>query len=340
MPHEGLLLRKSPALLGTLTAGIEDVWACRLCPAGTHLIVTSFQKTLADSTTVYRHCIYKDHQLVAMIMRPAGHRLMAASAGASVLFFVSDQESLRSNCGSIRTVRHDGTLLSEHRIDPISVPRRTDAYHMFQDGKFLALAASGVMLYVCSTDGSLQAISLDRSAVQPERFCIQASSCNGLAAVCIMGQQSEVLFVNLAQKCVVHRHDLPSTAIKYARPGEDLDLAQTSCSLAICHRDSNETRVLATDGTSAGFVLPGALRPSWDLLGRFLAVVMLPGVCVYDAKGTCLASLSMPSAVPSAVGCAELHWQPDSSELMWMSHDFQPSYCGNASSSRSLLRFR
>ena len=283
---------------------------------------------------MYQQSIYKGPQLIATFMQPSSYILVAASAEASVLHFVHD------NWSSIRTVLRDGTLVAEHHVDPISLSRWTWKSKLNRDGSFLASAASGERLYVCSADGSLQAIGLGRPAVPANQICIRASNCDALAAVCIIGQQAEVLFVDLAQQRVMHRHDLPSTAIGHANWGEDLDLALSRCSLAFCHSESHETRVLASDGTGAGFVLPDAFSPSWDQLGTFLAVMTPAGVRVYTASGKPLASLSRLSAE----ACAELHWQPDSSELMWTSKEVQedPMSSDDAEymTSKFLLRFR
>ena len=61
--------------------------ACRLCPAATHLILTSFVLP-GGGGQMFQQSIYKGPQLVASVMHSDDYRLVAASAEASVLQFV------------------------------------------------------------------------------------------------------------------------------------------------------------------------------------------------------------------------------------------------------------
>ena len=169
----------------------------------------------------------------------------------------------------IRTVTRNGTLLSEHRLNTRRPLCRTLSY----DGSLLAVAKTSDTLYVCSPDGHLQPVSLGRPAVQSGGICTQVSTCNGLAAVCVIGEHgSEVLIVDLAQRSVLRRHDLPGCAGVYEN--DELDLAQSRGSLAFCHRWGRDgereyqTTVLSITGHPVrSFVLPRApqsiLGPAW-----------------------------------------------------------------------------
>ena len=172
----------------------------------------------------------------------------------------------------------------------------------------------------------------------------QATSCNELAAVCIIddSDESEVLIVDLAQQSVASRHDLSSPAILDIVSNSEADrsqrsVAQSSSHLAIsigmsvAHIDQVHTTVLSITETGAGFELPGVWSPSWDLLGRFLAVATPAGVSVYSIAGSCLASLS---GLPAGGMESDVHWLPHSSELMWTGEEE-----GDGPFTRALLRF-
>ena len=189
----------------------------------------------------------------------------------------------------------------------------------------LALAKTGETLFVLSPRGHLQAIGLGRPAAPADQLRIQASSCNGLAAVCFMGYQSEVLLVDLPQQCVTHRYGLPDAAVwedsnmsLYKYPA----LAHSSLSLAVCFEvgGKQQTRVLATRRHAAGlerFTLAGAWSPSWDWLGRFLVVLTPAGLSVHSASGTHVASL-LPPMLDPCCSLLQVQWQPERNELRCM----------------------
>ena len=248
-----------------------------------------------------------------------------------MLHFVDGRRANPSGQCSICSVAQDGTLLADHLVKTVSFP----TFSAWQDGSLLAVTKTGDTLYVCTAAGHLQAINLGRPAAQASQIATQVSSCNGLAAVCIMGQQAEVLFVDLAKQQVTYRHGLPGVAVMNdAPPGAGikyLELAQSSCSLAIASGAENlrlmnmrqaQTRVLATRKEDASwvtkFVLLGGHSPSWDQLGRFLAVMTPAGMCVWSVSGISVAKFSQR---PARNHYFVLCWQPEGSELLWEGRD-------------------
>ena len=145
-------------------------------------------------------------------MLPMAYDLVAASAGASVLHFKRAYTCSPDVKGTIRTVTRSGALLAEHSFDVPVAPCRT-LTSGWEDDSLLVMARTGSTLYVCSADGRLLAISLGRAALPARELCTEASTCNGLATVCIIGQQSEVLIVDLAHQWVTHRHVLHGAAV-------------------------------------------------------------------------------------------------------------------------------
>ena len=275
-----------------------------------------------------RFHIFLGLQLLNTFCFPEGESFIveAATAGAAMLY-MSNQHQLEpaSDPLCIRTVARNGSLLAEHLFN-FALSFCQTLTSGWQEGSLLALAKTGETLFVLSPRGHLQAIGLGRPAAPADQLRIQASSCNGLAAVCFMGYQSEVLLVDLPQQCVTHRYGLPDAAVwedsnmsLYKYPA----LAHSSRRLAYCFKEGGEhqTRVAGLGGHSAGlecFVLPGVWSPSWDWLGQFLAVLK-PGslstvwICVYSAAGTCLASLLPPMLDPCCL--FQVQWQPERSEL-------------------------
>ena len=82
-----------------------------------------------------------------------------------------------------------------------------------------------------------------------------------------------------------------------------------------------ETRVLAnntagTVPTYASFVIPNAYSPSWDMLGKYLAVTVDPGeVSVYDLAGSQLATINELPELYSEFGSPMMQWHPNGGEL-------------------------
>ena len=224
---------------------------------------------------------------------------------------------------AVCTLARDGTLLAEHSIYVVEDPEKTITAG-WQDGSLLAAGMTDETLYVCSAGGQLQAVSLDRLAEDPVHKWTLTSSCGAMAAVCIIGALSEVLIVDLAQQLVTFQCGLPDAFTQ----GDDFALAQTRCNLAfshrVCEKSAPQTTVLAVDGAER-FVLAGTCSPSWDLLGRSLAVVDyssgmygLTGISVYDVSGCVVARVDgLPRLeVPGRVS-AHVRWQPERCELVW-----------------------
>ena len=257
--------------------------AGRWCDAGLNLIVVTgvFRAASLDHPEVHsdgeptRCSIYLGSDLLDTFVLPHTYHLVAASAGASVLHFATDPQSNPDGLSSVRTVTRNGTILAEHLILTawLECDRLTSGW---QDGSLLAVASAGDNLYVCSAGGLLQVVSLGRPASKLHQNHVQVSSCNELAAVCIIGPQIEVLFVNLAQQCVVHRHILPAACFDEEEefdPDESEEpdigyrrivLAQSGHKVAFCgHDGSKQTSLLVTtSGDARTFVLP---RPSTHL---------------------------------------------------------------------------
>ena len=260
-----------------------------------------------------RYSIYLNGQIVGRFMQPAYWLPVAAAAGASVLHFVDTPYPGTGIC----TVTYDGTLLAHHSLATAFESCQT-LTSGWQDGSLLVIAKTGDTLSVCSAGGQLQAISLDRPAAKPHEIHLRVSSCGGMAAICIMGQQPEVLLVDLARQRVTQRHGLPGAA---GWPSH-FQLAQGSRSLAVSSAHKQymleiqdvHTQVIPTAGSGAGFIIPGACSPCWDPLGRFLAVLTSTGVSVYSASGTHLAYMS---GLPKCGLIDRLRWQPESSGLTW-----------------------
>ena len=227
----------------------------------------------------------------------------------------------------VRTVTRDGTLLAEHLLPVISCFCES-ATIKWQDGSILAMAEAGNTLFVCSADGHLQPISLDRPAARPRDLSVRVSRCDGLAAVCIIGEQGvtsddstllqvEVLLGDLAHQRVTRRLVQASAIVEEHVDDYDAHTlleaqVQSSCQLAFSFRGCTavHTRVLALE-RGVDFIIEGASSPSWDALGRFLAVCMAGGFSLYSTAGCCLASFQVAFATVPHV-----HWHPESCELL------------------------
>ena len=324
-----LLLPPASQMHGTQCmppVGNERMWARRWCPAGTHMILSCLERS-PDSSELYQVSTYLGDQLISSFVRPS-YCLVLAVAGGAVLHCVQTGR-VHGGQWCIRTVLCDGTLIAEHRASGA-----VDCCKMLtSNGNLLAVASTGDMLFVCSADGHLQAISLGRPALQPGQnmIIIQVSSCKGLAAVCIIGEQPEVVFVDLAQQRVMHRHDLPEAA-----DSNRVELAQSSCSLALCHHHFGVEpviKVLATTETGPAWLLSGAWRPAWDVLGRFLAVLTPAGMSVYSASGPQV--LACLTGLISGNLHAHMYWLPDAGALMLVGRSRSEEYAF----SRFLLKF-
>ena len=80
-----LLLGHRTSLQTPLQTGIEHyIWECRWCSAGMYLILQSIRPPSAQIS------VYLGRHLLSTFALPDDHRLVAASAGAAVLHFVSD----------------------------------------------------------------------------------------------------------------------------------------------------------------------------------------------------------------------------------------------------------
>ena len=284
------------------------MWACRWCDAGTHLILYGYH----GSERAHRCSTYKDVQLLDSFTNETRRSLEAASAGAAVLLFRCENGP---NLAGIYTYSRDGRQLAQH-LPCVGLFRCYEHTFGWQDESLLAMSMAGDTLHVCSPSGCLQIISLDRPAAQTDQVCVSlASSCNGLAAVCIHGWRSEVVFVDLAKQHVTCRHALPGSMNVQVIDFSFL-IAQCSRSVAISydgHGVAAETRVISNTGTGL-FVVHHACSPSWDLLGSFLAVLIPAGLSVYSITGDCLATVTLRPAAGNWRG-AEMQWLPESSQL-------------------------
>ena len=241
---------------------------------------------------------------------------MAASAGASVLYL-----SCHRPPGTMSVIAYDGTPLAEHVFNAAFFTCQT-LTSGWQDGSLLTVARSGDTLHVCSAGGHLQSVSLGRPAARAELLNVWVSSCDQLAAVCIIGWPPEVTVVDLAQQHVTYRHGPHGLPHELAMLRNSVVLAQSSCHLAVCHCASNNpsdhargtTWVLAIRGPEQAFVLQKIFSPSWDALGKFLAVAVgEASLSVYTASGTYIASL-MPDLLPYPL-LLHVQWQPEGTEL-------------------------
>ena len=260
---------------------------------------------------------YLGIQLLGTFYPTYSSSFVAATAGATVLYF-------RGWCPSLSAIAGNGRLLGRHHFN-VELKLCQTLTSDGPDGSLLAVAVTGTSLYICSPDGQLQAVCLERPAAPARQLDIQISNCDGLAAVCFLGLQPEVLLVNLARQCVTHRHSLSAAAVDYSTTSfVGAALARGSCNLALCHAQPNGrlgTRVVAMseahgDSGSHGllFVLAGAWSPSWDMLGRYLAVAGRQGrVSVYNASGMRVASLR-PCPEPGMM-MRHVQWQHESSGL-------------------------
>ena len=311
--------------------------ACRWCSGGSHLIATSFQN-LPDDDYEYWYSIFHGLHLVDTFTQPEEVILWTATAGASVLYFITSDDP--DGRVGIRTTLRDGTLVADHLFAwDIRIELGETLTNGWQDGSLLAMPGVGDTLFVCSPGGRLHSIGLGRPAAPAFHICIRASSFQGLAAVCVLGQQSEVLIVDLAEQRVRDRLSLPASpmvmvndrlAVKQYAAGY-LALALSSCSLAVScepglEGNSREIRVMSLTGNpTSSWVLPGAFSPSFDPLGRFLAVLTPVNLSVYSVSSrVCLAVVTaLPVADPHAE--LQLHWQPQRGELMCVRRTRTPS---------------
>ena len=260
---------------------------------------------------MHRFSTYLGGQLLGTFTLPSEFHCDDICPGARVMHFMT-------NASVVRTVTRDGTLLAEHHLGrPVFLgPDLTSGW---QDGSMLAVARTGETLFVCSPAGSLSAISLGRPAMDTLEICPHLSSCDALAAVCIIGLQSEVVFVDLSRQCVASRHALPIAAgVKcYEICQGALELAQSRHSLALCPchgTDRAEARALSISGEEL-FVIPDACSLSWDQLGIFLAVAIAQArVCVYNLTGSCVISFSGLRPLERRLGPL-LQWQPGTTQL-------------------------
>ena len=280
--------------------------ACRWCPAGTHLILYGYY----GWDGAHRCSTYNGFELLNTFTLASSCILLEVSPEAAVLHFACDERR-----PGIHIFARNGRQLAQHLPNRRLVPVH-GCTSSWQDGSLLAISETGDTLYVCSPAGHLQAISLARPAAQARHFLHGGSKYDALVAVCIIGQQSEVVLVDLAKQHVTCRHALRSVPIQAIDYVNSINLAQCSRGLAFCYNSLGKaagTRVILNSGTEL-FVVPDACSPSWDLLGSFLAVKTPTGVSVYSFAGACLATVNgLPTAQPWAL--PQVHWLPESSEL-------------------------
>ena len=305
----------------------------RWCPDGTHLVVATREPGFH-----LRISTFHGTQLLGSFTRAANCRLEAVSARASSIFV-----GLYETTGVPRTLQSrvhpatpDGTVTARHDVVPCS------RWQLSGDGSSL-LGVSSTMeaIFVCLAAAGMQTIDLGRSASEPPSKGSRVSSRDGLAIVaCRKNPNPELLFVDLAGLCVVHRQALPPQC---------LDIAQGSRSAALWKsRTSGQTTVVATStGAEAGrqlFVVPGDELEcvAWDALGRHLAVISPERwLSVYDGlSGAALAFWSSSPAVETRLPLVSVRWLSGSAGLMCgvLSHP-QAGRTGAQVSGVRLLRF-
>ena len=302
----------------------SNLLCCRWCSGQTHLILKHGQR--GPDSTLLRHysTTYAGVQLLGTFTLDSKWHLVAAARTSALYLMAWAADHPYRQC-TLRTMTRDGALLKEHVFgDALDAGKALTSG--WQNGSLLAVARTSSTFYVCSPGGHLQAISLARPAMPMGLLHHDISTCNQLAAICVNGQQAELLLVDLAQRRMLYWHSLHGLP-SHGQASGSVVLALSSRNLAVwSHADElsrSSVSVLSTTLASS-FVLP-ASRPSWDLLGKFLAVIERQvWLSVYAASGALHQTILLPHSLPGTeVGLFQ--WHSERSEVWCAGHRCYPN---------------